>query len=173
MIKKKLWDHIAAIDLTPINVKFASNFSKLSRAEIELVELEYRRFLYLSVSRSQPGFLFVPIDLVDEYWHTHILDTEKYWDDCLEAFGYVIHHFPYFGMRGSDDEVALDTAFQRSLRIYHNEYNEHLIDRLRDLRSKLAGYELDFSAAAAVCTGRGCNDSLGQKEQQRPTWPRD
>ncbi|MEM7554214.1 MAG: glycine-rich domain-containing protein-like [Cyanobacteria bacterium P01_A01_bin.84] len=51
----------------------------------------YRRFLYLQ-------FLFPEINLsptkeIDEVWHAHILlDTQRYMQDCLNLYGYILHH---------------------------------------------------------------------------------
>ena len=38
--------------------------------------------------------LLQPEPIADIVWHTHILFTEKYHEDCLEIFGDYIHHRP-------------------------------------------------------------------------------
>jgi hypothetical protein len=41
-------------------------------------------------------------------------------------FGYFLHHFPYFGMRGEDDAAALRAASERMHEIYEREFGEAL-----------------------------------------------
>ena len=55
--------------------------------------VNYKRFLlehYL-----EPDTDLRPSKLVDQVWHVHILDTQKYLEDCNWLFGYLVHHFPY------------------------------------------------------------------------------
>jgi putative hemolysin len=49
-----------------------------------------------------------PLVDVDTFWHYHILDTMKYAADCEQAFGYFLHHYPYVGMRGDDEQFRVD-----------------------------------------------------------------
>ena len=108
-LKTRIW----AIDLEPVLFKLLHDDK---RGEYTLPALldgaeEYRRFLYLAVTRKKPT---VPTRLVDVIWHQHILDTAKYADDCTAAFGYFLHHFPYYGMRGSEDKANLEQSFAES-----------------------------------------------------------
>jgi hypothetical protein len=104
------------------------------------VEKEYRRFLCLM--KMYPEEDTAPLVDVDTFWHYHILDTMKYAADCEQAFGYFLHHYPYVGMRGEDDEqFRLDSG-----------------DRMRDLYEATFGeaYPGSFVEAAeatAFCAG--------------------
>ena len=80
------------------------------------VETEYRR--YLALSRRYPEKAIVPSKIVDTFWHFHILDTQAYAPDCERTFGYFLHHFPYFGMRGDEDALALGAAYDETLDLY-------------------------------------------------------
>jgi hypothetical protein len=60
----------------------------------------------------------VPSSVVDDFWHLHILDTQKYYADCELFLGYFLHHFPYFGMRSEEDAQNLKTAWENTLAIY-------------------------------------------------------
>ena len=75
----------------------------------EELEIWYRRFLYLSNLYNDK--VIVPSKDIDIFWHTHILDTQKYMSDCENLFGRYIHHFPYFGMRGRSDRIELKKSF--------------------------------------------------------------
>jgi hypothetical protein len=83
---------------------------------------EYRRFLKLNM--LNPGGGIVPTIIVDEVWHTHILDTRKYANDCEATFGYFLHHFPHFGMR--QDAAARDNAFKNTNLLYTKEFGSPL-----------------------------------------------
>ena len=85
-------------------------------AHANAVELEYRRFLQLM--KQFPEEETAPLVDVDTFWHYHILDTMKYAEDCQNVFGYFLHHFPYFGMRGEDDHANLCAAFSETQTFY-------------------------------------------------------
>jgi hypothetical protein len=89
-------------------------------AKCDLAEREYRRFLTLNL--LYPDEAIVPCGLVDEIWHAHILDTQAYADDCARVFGYFVHHYPYFGMRGEEDAEALWSAYDQTLTLYEHHF---------------------------------------------------
>lgn len=106
---------IADLDFTMIKAKLmdADEGPGWTTQECELVEAEYRRFLALK--HAYPDREIVPNRLVDLFWHQHILDTEKYAEDCAAVFSGFLHHYPYFGMQG--DEDALHRAFEDTERL--------------------------------------------------------
>ena len=71
--------------------------------QIERAEAGYRQFLKLAA--KYPDAPIVPSEEVDEFWHMHILDTQRYAADCERIFGYMIHHDPYSGLDGAEDEA--------------------------------------------------------------------
>jgi hypothetical protein len=89
---------------------------------LDLLEQEYRRFLAMHL--MYPDADIVPCKIVDEIWHTHILDTMAYHEDCDIVFGEYLHHFPYFGMRGDDDALALLDAYEDTLARYRAAFGE-------------------------------------------------
>lgn len=80
------------------------------------VESLYRRFLALNI--AYPDRKICPNGPVDEFWHAHILDTRAYASDCEQVFGRFLHHFPYFGMRGSADREDLETSFAETRALF-------------------------------------------------------
>src|SRR6476619_1403293 len=106
MISNTDFNAIAELDLDPIKVKLMHKESGegWTLEYANQMELEYRRFLYLM--KMFPNEQAAPLFDVDIFWHYHILDTMKYAVDCEEVFGYFLHHFPYVGLRGEDDEAA-------------------------------------------------------------------
>jgi hypothetical protein len=90
------------------------------QGQLDLAEREYRRFFALHL--IYPEAEVVPCHLVDEFWHQHILDTYAYARDCLEVFGYFLHHFPYFGMRGEQDAMDLMDAYDATIDRYETAF---------------------------------------------------
>src|SRR5262245_62755554 len=113
---------IGELDLGPIKFKLmdAAEGEGWTRELVERVEVEYRRFLTLLA--KYPHESIAPSKEVDRFWHAHILDTQKYIEDCERVFGRYLHHFPYLGMRGADDAAALARAAERTRELYTAEF---------------------------------------------------
>lgn len=116
-LRNNLW----SLDLGPIMFKAMDKEEGegWSEEEVYLIAEEYRRFLFLSVTSP---IAVVPTKTVDKFWHYHILDTLKYAEDTERIFGFFLHHFPYLGMRGEEDKLALDKAFQETASLYQAEF---------------------------------------------------
>jgi hypothetical protein len=84
--------------------------------QCEEAEGLYRRFLALNL--RYPERKVCPTGPIDEFWHAHILDTEAYERDCMVLFGRLLHHFPYFGMRGAEDRADLERSFAESVDLF-------------------------------------------------------
>ncbi len=113
---------IQALDLDPIKLKLMDPVEGhgWSREYADRMELAYKRFLILSVTYREETL--APSKDVDRFWHGHILDTLKYAEDCEKVFGYFLHHFPYFGMRGAEDAANLAAAAERTRQLYQQEF---------------------------------------------------
>lgn len=115
---------LESLDLEPIMVKAIDkeegygwdiNF-------VKIVASEYKKFLTLCI--AHPDEPIVPSSIIDKLWHLHILDTQKYQDDCQKYVGYFLHHFPYFGMRGDDDKKNLITSWENTLLLYEEMFGQ-------------------------------------------------
>ena len=69
---------------------------------VDRAEFYYRCFWQAILDHSHCRL--APTKEIDRFWHHHILDTQKYMEDCNFVFGYYLHHFPYSGMRSGTDE---------------------------------------------------------------------
>jgi hypothetical protein len=109
---------IEGLDLSMIKRKLQDAEEGLgwSAEECDEVEIEYKR--YLALKQAYPDREIVPNQPVDKFWHYHILDTMKYAGDCQRIFGFFLHHYPYFGMNGPEDEQALADAFTETAALY-------------------------------------------------------
>ena len=99
-----------------------------TQAICEFAELEYKKFLTLKM--LYPKVSFVPSKLVDKFWHEHILDTKSYAEDCKKLFGSFVHHYPYFGIYGDEDQKALQTAFEETIKLYESHFGSYPTDEL-------------------------------------------
>ena len=119
---EQMVEAIFALDLDPIKFKLMDKTEGhgWSRAKVDAVELEYRRFLALTA--KYPEQAIAPNTDVDKFWHGHILDTMKYAEDCEHVFGYFLHHFPYFGMRDEEDAANLANAAINTRKLYEKEF---------------------------------------------------
>jgi hypothetical protein len=85
------WDRVARLDLGPVR-EIVIRDAGWSDERVLEAEREYKRFLFLAA--SEPERPVVPSAFVDEYWHAHILDTQRYAEDCEAALGRFLHHVP-------------------------------------------------------------------------------
>ncbi|MCW2905186.1 MAG: hypothetical protein JWO67_7451 [Streptosporangiaceae bacterium] len=123
---------IAELDLDAIKVKLTHTESGegWSLEQANAVEFEYRRFLCLM--KLFPHEQTAPLFDVDIFWHYHILDTMKYAADCEQIFGYFLHHFPYSGLRGEDDEAVHRRTGTRMQELYEATFGEAYIRQEED-----------------------------------------
>ena len=125
--KKTLEHTIAAIQTMDLGlIKFKARRREdgygWSPDYADQMEVAYKRYLILHA--KYPGVTLAPEQDVDRFWHMHILDTRKYAADCKRAFGHFVHHFPYLGLRGEDDALALQAAFDAMQALYAKEFGE-------------------------------------------------
>jgi hypothetical protein len=136
---------IAALDLEPIKFKLVAS-GAFTEPQVQNLDKWYRRFFFLSV--THPDQAIVVSEALDEFWHAHILDTRKYAADCSAIFGGFLHHFPYFGLRGEEDERALREAYRATLELMRCEYGE-IPDGDPDLTAR--GEDCDAPSLCSDC----------------------
>jgi len=124
MNASNLFNAVMQLDLEPIKMKLmhVESGEGWSLEQANAVEKEYRRFLCLM--KMYPRESIAPLVDVDTFWHYHILDTMKYAADCEQAFGYFMHHYPYVGLRGGDDEQFRIDSGDRMQRLYEATFGE-------------------------------------------------
>ncbi len=152
---------IHALDLSPIKVKLMDKEEGhgWSHEYADHIEIEYKRFLTLLVKYPQASI--APSKDVDKFWHGHILDTLKYAEDCNHVFGYFLHHFPYFGMRGEEDAANLAAAAATMNRLYRQEFDEVQPAQA----SSYCGIAASVSYCGATSATSYCGAATGQKDQ--------
>jgi hypothetical protein len=93
-----------------------------SQERADYVERQYRNWLFLSY--EHPDELMIPTQDLDEFWHSHILDTKAYAREMELIFGRFLHHDQSLG--GGSDEAALQLCdmFDRTAELYEREFGE-------------------------------------------------
>lgn len=81
---------------------------------IESAVAEYKKFCALC--KYHPETSIIPGRDVDTLWHRHILNTEKYADDCQSYFGYFLHHRPHSRIKQGTKEA--NDSWLNTLRLY-------------------------------------------------------
>lgn len=148
------FEAIAALDLEPVKVKLMHQESGegWSLDQVNAVEFEYRRFLYLM--KRFPNEAAAPLQDVDTFWHYHILDTMKYAADCEAVFGYFLHHFPYIGLRGEDDLAAHARVGERMKELYEDTFGETYAKGLSAYSARVAGSAYSARVTATAYSAR-------------------
>jgi hypothetical protein len=87
---------IQALDLEPVKVRMMDSVrgEGWTREHADSVEVSYKSFLTMLVKHPEAAEEITLSEDADEFWHTHILQTRKYADDCLAVFGGFLHHSP-------------------------------------------------------------------------------
>lgn len=140
---------ILALDFERIKYKLQvkDDGERWTKEQAELGELEYKRYLTLiKVYRHRS---IVPSQLMDDFWHQHILDTKAYREDCDQVFGYFIDHFPYFGIYGTEDRQNLLDSFEETKKIYRERFGCE-IDRFEASRCEGHACHVESECACRV-----------------------
>lgn len=127
---EQLADHLflhrlAAVDFGPIAFRLTQadpDCCSLTLEQATQAIEQYRRFLFLH--HRYPNRLLVPSRKIDQVWHTHILDTAKYREDCSVLFGRFIDHYPYFGLGSAADQQTLAAAYADTQALFHHYFRD-------------------------------------------------
>lgn len=98
--------------------------------EAEEAVRKYKNFLMLRC--LYPELSIIPTRAIDEAWHSHILYTREYTQDCQRIFGKYMHHNP-----ATDEEAEhniMDENYTLTLRLYEKHFQEsyeHALDITR------------------------------------------
>jgi hypothetical protein len=124
---KPVQDVIAAIHgLDLESVKLRVMDPKLgegwSREYADSIEAAYKTYLTMLAKYQDHAEDILLSEDVDEFWHTHILQTIKYADDCERVFGTFLHHNPHVGELSDADRERRDQLAEKTRRLYQQEF---------------------------------------------------
>src|SRR5258705_5275623 len=114
---------IHALDLEPIRLRVMDPElgEGWTREYAESVERAYRNYLTVLVKHQGDAEDIVVSTDVDEFWHTHILHTMKYTEDCERVFGTYLHHNPHIGERTQADIDRKIALTEKTRRLYQRD----------------------------------------------------
>lgn len=122
----ELWKRLKALDLddsaaTTPAARFSFKLAKVhgwTPRYTERVIEEYRRYVYLAATSSEP---MCPSEDVDEARHLHLTFTRSYWEElCGRVLKCELHHDP---SRGGRDELSKHARmYQATLERYASEF---------------------------------------------------
>ena len=90
---------IQSLDLDAVKVRImdAELGEGWTREYADSIEAAYKTYLTMLVKHPDDAEDIMLSEDVDEFWHTHILQTRKYAEDCQSVFGNFLHHEPHVG----------------------------------------------------------------------------
>lgn len=93
-----------------------------SREYADGIEVAYKNYLTMLVKYQDDAEDILLSKDVDEFWHTHILQTMKYADDCQNLFGNFLHHDPHIGERTPKDMEKRAALAEKTRLLYQQEF---------------------------------------------------
>jgi hypothetical protein len=115
---------IEALDLEPVKLRIMD--PKLgegwTREYADSIEVAYKNYLTMLVKYQDDAEDILLSEDVDEFWHTHILQTIKYTDDCETVFGKYLHHTPHIGEVTQTDLERRTALAEKTRRLYEREF---------------------------------------------------
>ena len=115
---------IQGLDLEPVKLRVmdAELGEGWTREYAHSMEAAYKNYLTMLVKYQDDAEDILLSDDVDEFWHTHILQTMKYAEDCQNAFGNFLHHTPHIGERTAADLEKRTALAEKTRRLYEREF---------------------------------------------------
>jgi hypothetical protein len=86
------------------------------------IERGYRTYLTMLAKYPDHAEDILLSKDVDEFWHTHILQTIKYTDDCEAVFGKYLHHAPHIGQVTKTDVEKRTALAEKTRHLYEREF---------------------------------------------------
>ena len=135
---------IQALDLESVKLRMMDEElgEGWTREYAERIETAYKTYLTMVVKHQDDAEDILLSKDVDEFWHTHILQTAKYMQDCGNMFGTYLHHNPHVGERTPADLAKREAMAEKTRSLYVSEFGfEHA-------GAQWAGQAIDAEQAA-------------------------
>jgi hypothetical protein len=143
---------IQALDLETVKsrVMDAELGEGWTREYADSVESAYKTFLTMLIKYPEDSEDIMLAKDVDEFWHTHILQTRKYTNDCERTFGFYLHHNPHVGERTAADLAKREELAAKTQQLYAREFGS-----AQRAEAAWAGDMAKPGTAAAFSSGPG------------------
>jgi hypothetical protein len=115
---------IQALDLESVKIRLMDPElgEGWSREYADSIESAYKTYLTMLAKHQEHAEEIMLAKDVDEFWHTHILQTMKYAEDCDKVFGAFLHHNPHVGPRTDEDTAKRATQTDATRKLYEREF---------------------------------------------------
>ena len=117
---------IQSLDLDAVKVRImdAELGEGWTREYADSIEAAYKTYLTMLVKHPDDAEDIMLSEDVDEFWHTHILQTTKYANDCQNVFGNFLHHDPHIGERTAADLKKRAALAEKTRELYAREFGD-------------------------------------------------
>jgi hypothetical protein len=117
-------DAVQALDLESVKIRVMDPDlgEGWTRDYADSVERAYKNYLTMLAKYPDDAEDILLSKDVDEFWHTHILQTIKYHEDCEAMFGKYLHHAPHIGELTSEDMERREAQAGKTQRLYEREF---------------------------------------------------
>jgi len=115
---------IQALDVESVKVRMMDPVrgEGWTREHADAIEISYKNFLTMLVKHPEDAEDIALSEDSDEFWHTHILQTIKYADDCQEIFGNFLHHSPHLEPITPAYLEKKSASVEKTRRLYEQEF---------------------------------------------------
>ena len=115
---------IRALDLESVKIRLMDPElgEGWTRQYADGIEQGYRTYLTMLAKYQDHAEDILLSKDVDEFWHTHILQTIKYTEDCEGVFGKYLHHAPHIGEVTQADVEKRIALAEKTRRLYQREF---------------------------------------------------
>ena len=114
-----------------------------TREYADSIEAAYKNYLTMVVKYQDDAEDILLSEDVDEFWHTHILQTMRYADDCQSVFGKFLHHEPHVGEVTAADHEKRAAMAEKTRQLYQREFGS-----MQDAEAAWAGDVIKAENAA-------------------------
>src|SRR5688572_19206655 len=115
---------IQALDLEPVKLRMMDRElgEGWTRQYADGIAVAYKNYLTMLVKYQDDAENILLSEDVDEFWHTHILQTRKYMQDCQNMFGNFLHHEPHVGEVTAADLEKRTVQAEKTRQLYEREF---------------------------------------------------
>ncbi len=131
----------------------------------DAIATAYRTYLTMLVKYPDDAEDILLSKDVDEFWHTHILQTRKYLEDCQRVFGNFLHHEPHVGARTHADDERRAALAEKTRGLYEREFGSARAAEVAWTGRPVRSEDAAFSNAAIVAPGAAFSNAAIQAGQ--------
>src|SRR6266852_845609 len=115
---------LQALDLEPVKTRLMDPVrgEGWTREYADGIEVSYKNFLTMLVKYPADAEDIALSEDTDEFWHTHILQTIKYADDCQGVFGNFLHHSPHLDEITPEYNEKKVASAEKTRQLYEREF---------------------------------------------------